>query len=505
MNKIFKSVLIVTVLAVATRLLSFIFKIYLSRAYGADTVGLYQMCLSVLLLLLSVSIGGFPTVLSRKIAECEAKCDYSRQNALLTASVLLSVLTSALIVAFCFLFKNYLNFLFSDDRCGNLFLIMIPALLSSSIYCSIRAWLNGKKRFFAFSFTELLEEIFKIAFTAFFSIGLVAQITGATAIAVAFTVADVLCAVILIIIFLAQGGRFSKPSGFLELYKSGVPLTTLRISTSLVSSLTALVVPMMLIKDGVQNATALYGVVSGMALPLITAPTTIIGSLAIVLIPDMAQANVLGDTDSIKSKLSYTILFSVFVCSLFFIMFTGLGEELGLFLFDDVMAGEYVKYTSGMMFLIGINASTTTVLNSLGLERKTLLSYFCGIAVFIPLIFLLPSVIGIYSIAVASASMSLVCITVNFIILKKKVGAKLEHLSKNLLLLLFTAPCIALTVFLKGILCVYLSPFFVILFASLISLSVYMLLALSFNLLPFKFTVFKRKKNNAKHSFCRNK
>ena len=314
-----------------------------------------------------------------------------------------------------------------------------------------------------------------------------------------------MCAVILIIIFLAQGGRFSKPSGFLELYKSGVPLTTLRISTSLVSSLTALVVPMMLIKDGVQNATALYGVVSGMALPLITAPTTIIGSLAIVLIPDMAQANVLGDKDSIKSKLSYTILFSVFVCSLFFIMFTGLGEELGLFLFDDVMAGEYVKYTSGMMFLIGINASTTTVLNSLGLERKTLLSYFCGIAVFIPLIFLLPSVMGIYSIAVASASMSLVCITVNFIILKKKVGAKLEHLSKNLLLLLFTAPCIALTVFLKGILCVYLSPFFVILFASLISLSVYMLLALSFNLLPFKFTVFKRKKNNAKHSFCRNK
>ena len=162
MNKIFKSVLIVTVLAVATRLLSFIFKIYLSRTYGADTVGLYQMCLSVLLLLLSISIGGFPTVLSRKIAECEAKCDYTRQNALLTASVLISILTSALIVAFCFLFKDYLNFLFSDERCGNLFLIMIPALLSSSIYCSIRAWLNGKKRFFAFSFTELLEEIFKI-------------------------------------------------------------------------------------------------------------------------------------------------------------------------------------------------------------------------------------------------------------------------------------------------------------------------------------------------------
>ena len=64
MNGTVKSFSIVTGFAVVTRLLSFLFKIWMSRALGAEAVGVYQIAFSVLLLLFSFTAGA-PTVLSR--------------------------------------------------------------------------------------------------------------------------------------------------------------------------------------------------------------------------------------------------------------------------------------------------------------------------------------------------------------------------------------------------------------------------------------------------------
>lgn len=66
MNKTVKSFGIVTGFSIATRLVSFIFKMWMSRALGAEVVGLYQIALSVLLMLFTITAGA-PTVLSRKL------------------------------------------------------------------------------------------------------------------------------------------------------------------------------------------------------------------------------------------------------------------------------------------------------------------------------------------------------------------------------------------------------------------------------------------------------
>ena len=84
MNKTVKSFGIVTGFSIATRLVSFIFKMWMSRALGAEVVGLYQIALSVLLMLFTITAGA-PTVLSRKIAESSG--NLKKQNSLLTASV----------------------------------------------------------------------------------------------------------------------------------------------------------------------------------------------------------------------------------------------------------------------------------------------------------------------------------------------------------------------------------------------------------------------------------
>ena len=98
MNGTIKSFSIVTGFSVATRLLSFLFKIWMSRTLGAEAVGLYQIAFSVLVLLFSFTAGA-PTVLSRKVAECAARGDVRRQNSLTTASLVIGLVSSAAMVA----------------------------------------------------------------------------------------------------------------------------------------------------------------------------------------------------------------------------------------------------------------------------------------------------------------------------------------------------------------------------------------------------------------------
>ena len=290
MNKTAKSFSIVTGFSILTRALSFIFKIWMSRALGAEVVGLYQIAMSVIMLLFTLTAGA-PTVLSRKVAEAASVGDTKRQNAYATASLIMGFMISAALTGLMFGLHSKLGFLFSDERCLPIFLIMLPTLITSTLYASFRSWFWGRKNFLAFSSTELLDEIIKIVLSVVFAGGLVSFISGAQGVALAMTIADLLCVLVLAILYFISGGRFTKPRGFKELITRTVPLSATRIFTSLTASLTAIVIPQMLVKSGmtIAAATAEYGRVAGMALPLIMAPVMFVSSLSVVLIPDVAE------------------------------------------------------------------------------------------------------------------------------------------------------------------------------------------------------------------------
>ncbi len=438
MNNTAKSFSIVTGFSIATRALSFVFKMWMSRALGAEIVGLYQMALSVIMMLLTVTSGA-PTVLSRKVAEAQGNT--KKQNSLACASLILGFLVSATICAILFACKSKLGFLFSNENCLPIFIIMLPTLITSTLYASFRSWFWGRKNFIAFSSTELLDEIVKIVLSILFAGGIVGTITGAEGIALAMTLSDALCVLILAIIFFISGGRFAKPSGFVDITLRTIPLSATRIVTSVGASLTALIIPKMLVESGmsVAQATAEYGRVAGMALPLIMAPITFIGALSIVLIPDVAQLRRSGDLQTVRTKLSNAMTFSMLVASVFFILYLPLGKNLGILLFKDEKAGMFVSYCSLILFPIALAQATTPMLNSLGKERNTFVHTLIGALSMLPCIFLLPKVLGVYSMAVASGVCFLIIAILNFITLKREVGAFLDgkKLSK---LMFFSIP-----------------------------------------------------------------
>ena len=94
MKKIFKAFFTVSAVAVVTRAISFVFKIFISRKLGAEIMGVYQICFSLFGMLASLAVSGIPLTLSRVTAETQALGDIKAQRSAFTTCLLLSLMIS---------------------------------------------------------------------------------------------------------------------------------------------------------------------------------------------------------------------------------------------------------------------------------------------------------------------------------------------------------------------------------------------------------------------------
>lgn len=395
----------VTLFGVFTRLIAFLFKIYLSRVLGAEALGLYQIALSVFLLFASLSSTGIPMVVGRRVAEADAlgkKDDLS----FFTTALIYSFSLSFFIVMILILCGQNLSFLFSEPLACPLFLIMVPALLSTSVYCVVRGWFWGKKLFTAFSFTETLEETLRILFSAFFLSGAIGAVSGATAIAYAFTVSDIIVGVTLLALFFIKGGSLKKPAPLKEVLAPSMPITAMRVLAGAFATLVAMILPARLISSGFTptEATEAFGRITGMANPLLFVPTTITGSIAVVLLPDVSALAVKKEYRTLNNRIDLGVNFSVLLCGLFMSIYFTLGEEITGFLYDDTLSGKYLSVAAISMLPMCLSQMTQSVLNSIGKEKQTFLTYLAGNIVMLVLIVILPRYIGVYAVAVASVA-----------------------------------------------------------------------------------------------------
>lgn len=440
-KKFFASVATVTVFGVFTRIISFVFKIYLSRTLGAEAIGLYQMALSVFFLFASISASGIPLVLSRKTAETialEKRTDYS----LVTSALVLGTIISSSCILVLTFTKNYLGFLFSEPAALPVFSVTIPALLSTTVYSVIRGFFWGKKEFTAFSATETIEEILRILFSVVFISGAISGVYGAYAVALAFTASDLVIAAILFIMYFVKGGKITKPSAVKKILLPSLPVTAMRMFSSLIGTLIAFILPTRLLSFGMTaaEATAAYGRISGMANPLLLAPNAVIASLTIVLIPEMSANGAKKEYALLNRHLNNGINFSFLVSGLFMVAYVALGKEITSFLYADVQSGEYLQYAAYIMLPMCLSQLTQSALNSIGKEMTSFINYIVGNVGMIILICVLPKYIGIYSVAVATFFSLVTTSVLNIYSLKRNVNFSFGFLKYLVMVTLFIFP-----------------------------------------------------------------
>ena len=495
MKSLFKTVALITMFSVVTRVVGFLFRIYLSRVVGAEALGIYQVAFSIFMVLMTIIASGLPLIISRMTSSFSVSKERKKESSLVSTALIFALSLSIILCLIVLAFRNLFSSMFTDERCLQILIIMLPSLVFSAVYSVFRGAMWGKDNYFALCASELYEQIVRILICVILIGSSIDVIANAFNVAWSLNIACLLSMLLVIILYFFYGGKLSRPSKkiFKPLIKQSAPITGIRVAGSFIQPLVAIILPAKLMSIGYTSAQAmtLYGVAVGMTLPLLFVPTTIIGSLSTALIPDMSKAVAQNDKMHIENRIRSSIAFSLIISSLFIPAYLAMGELAGIFLYDNVMSGTLLQSASFVLLPLGLTNITSSLLNSLGYEVKSFKNFIFGTIVMFIAIWFLPSLVGINAFIWGLGASYLVTGILNLIMLKKKTGIKLNLLKTVAMLIIIILPSAALSGFVVGICDHFLPLFFTLALGGVISVVSFLLLCAVFGLIDIKTFIVK--------------
>ena len=392
-NKILKGTCILSAIGILTRLMGFYYRIFLSRTIGANGLGLYQMIFPVYGLGYSFAVSGIQMSISRFTAVKVSKNDNVGMHNVLRLGTVFSLSLSLLAAFFLYFFSHPIAaYILKNARLELLLKYISLALPFSSIHSCISSYYIGQKKVSVSAISQITEQIMRIF--SVYIISTIAIIKGyapSPVIAVAGIIigeffADLVCFCFVFSdkIFTIKKliNKFQDKSpvkkittDFKEMISMAYPITLDRIIGSLLSSTEAMLIPFSLIKYGMTSDEAIstYGIFSGMALPLILFPSTIIGSLSQMILPDVAASYASGNLSRVEriSKKLTSICVAVGICCSVFFYFSG--EIIGKYIFSNSDAGLFISILAWLCPFLYIASTSAGILNGMGHTKTTFL------------------------------------------------------------------------------------------------------------------------------------
>ncbi|MBE5958431.1 MAG: hypothetical protein E7254_06165 [Lachnospiraceae bacterium] len=383
------------------RMLGFLYRIFLSNTIGAKELGILQLFMPVFILGVSVCSGGIQIAVSRFVAENIN--DKNECINILKAGILLCILLSLLSCGFIFLFSNQIaSYCIGSDKYASLIRLLLLAIPMAAFHACVFGYYFGKSRAGIPALAEIIEQSskilsFGILFYAFgnrffsnkVSIAVVALVLSE------FVNTVFLCYLIIREIPHKNNEDNKKPSlknSISKIFKVSYILTLNKVMLNIFQSVEAFLFPMMLFKYGLSQTESIevYGVFSGMALPVVMFPSSVITSVSLLLMPKIARDNS-GQKKSSLNKTTQSViaasLFCGIICTLFFLLF---GNPIGNLLFKNSTSGAYIVTLSWLCPFMYLSITLGSILHGLG---KTTTAFIHNIISVIIRIFFLAFVV----------------------------------------------------------------------------------------------------------------
>lgn len=462
-NNIYKSAAQVTAFSIVEKTLSFFYRILLTRIIGAEGIGIYQICLTVFAVFLTAASSGIPVTVSRLMAKSGAKGDLRGKHSAVTAGIICTLCVTIPIALILFFGRNVFGFLFSDKRCIPIFVILLPGLVLTSVYAVIRGSFWGNKQFLPYSVIELLEDAVMVFAGTALVWGISDPVEGARNAIIAVLVSYVFSFLVSLFWYFRKGGRLVNPKKQLKpLISSATPITAMRTSTSVINSAVAVILPALLINAcGMSGpeAISLYGVAAGMAIPMLYIPGSLIGSIAVVVAPELSENYYKNNKARVRYDVEKTVRASIFIATFIVPVLFVLGKPISVFLYDSELCGEIVAISSFTVLPLCITMMTNTVLNSMNCEKRTMIYFFIGAAAMLLCLCVLTRYMGVYAYVLGLALSYIICAVLNLRLLMKKCsGIKYIRYTLQSAVIIIIA-CLFGSL-LNGIVSRFLSPFF---------------------------------------------
>lgn len=417
-----------------SRALGALYRLLLARMIGDTGIGVVQMAMPTYYLVVILASLGLPTGVAKLVAEGRARRDERRIEATLRQALGLALATAVLAAAALWAAAPWLSReLLNEPRVLGALRWMPLAVLIAVPSSLLRGYFQGLDDLETPSWAQLAEQTFHalavlVLARLLLPWGLGAVVEGSM-VGVALGEAAGMAVYALAYRRRANRPRPWQPRGpqptSAQLLGLSLPVMVGGLTGALSSMLDAVLIPRRLESAGFDaaGATAAYGRVVGMALPVLYLPMVAVYPLAVMALSGIAAASEQGSRTSVRRQLA---LYSTLAACV------GMGTSLALLvapgaiarlLYGDATLGGLMVWLAPAAPLLYVGQVFSSALNGMGRTASVLVNGSAGLAVRLVLLWWLTGnpALGEVGPLPAFALGTAVTLALNFLALKRQI------------------------------------------------------------------------------------
>ncbi len=372
-----KNAAILTASSLLLRFAGIILKVWLAKKIGSEGIGLYQLVFSVYVLASTFATSGISTAVTRLVAEELALGNKKSTLKILKRAIQITLFIASISAIILYFGAEIIAKLLLDDIRAIPSIKILPlSLMFVGTTSCIRGYFIARRKITPNAFSQIAEQIIRIAFILVF-INIFSG-KGITYYCLAVMLGDATAEILSCLLLWLQyavdrkklnslNGTSPTTSGFVKkILHISVPITSGRYLNSLLRTAENILVPKNLAKfGGGDNALSQFGMIKGMALPILFFPSTILNSVSTLLIPEISEAVARKQYAIVKESTQKVLKLTSLIGFLFGAVFFVCGERIGFLLYSDQSVGILLKMLSPIVPLMYLDSISDGILKGL--------------------------------------------------------------------------------------------------------------------------------------------
>ncbi len=431
-NTLFSGALWLGIGTFVAKFLGAVYRIPLTNKLGGLGLGLYQMVFPIYALLLDFSGAGLPSALSRIIAMQQDKDTTSKR--LLISSIKLFLTLGVLASVFMAIFSSSIARLQGNESAKTAYLFLAPAIMFVSVISCFRGYFQAYLDMRPTAISQIVEQLVKLIFGLIFINAFMPNIplsvAGAT---LAITISEFVALIYLYLKYKSfsvrkPGQKGVEKASFIKdaktIIKTTVPITLVGIMLPLSHVIDSFLI-INILKGYSNNATALYGLLSGGVMTIINLPVSVCYGISSVAIPSVSACKSQKEIDSRTKKVIALTVIVALPCTIFLCVFAPFTINLLFHNLPSAQKGTAINLLilcSPCVLLLSLIQSTNAILIGTGKLYTPIKTLGLGIIIktILNLLLLTNKKLNIYGSAVALIACYFSVCLINLILITRK-------------------------------------------------------------------------------------
>lgn len=402
----FFNTLILLVSSIILQIINIFFNVYISNTIGEEAVGIFALVMSVYAFGITLASAGINIATTRVVSEELASNNELGSKKIASRCIAFSLLFGIIASLIFFILADFIvqRCLHNSINKNVIYLICI-ALPFISMSSAINGYFTAVRRVSKNAISKFFEEFIKILCTSIFlSSNTAKKITYACYyLILADVISEVLSFFALYIFYKLDRKKSLLESRYKDLDTYNKRILRITIPVALTSYLRSglstakqLLIPLSLQKSGmnVSNSLVSYGIVNGMAMPIIMFPVLLVTSCSLLLIPEFSRMYVERKYKKIKNIsifiLTSTLIFSVMVAVFIF----AFSNFLSISIYKKIEIAKYLRILSPLIIIMYLDIVIDSILKGLDAQVSVMTINIFDCLISIGFIYFLVPILG---------------------------------------------------------------------------------------------------------------